>query len=60
MGLSPQQDMTVQAVDEFVDKLRRLRRRQAAYVRHMNDMNTLLIQFRMHVPEYSEGDSSVA
>ena len=53
--------MKVQAVDKFVDELKKIQEEaEAALRKACDDMKCFADQTQTHVPEYKEGGSSVA
>jgi len=57
MGFEPWQDVKVQAVDKFVDELKKIQEEaKAALHKAHDDMKHFADQTHMHTPEYKEGD----
>ena len=57
MGFEPQRDMKVQAVDKFVDKLKKIQEEAgAALHKAHDDMKCSADQLHAHTPEYKPGD----
>jgi len=56
MRFKPQQDMKVQAVDEFVDELKKIQEAKGALHKAHNDMKCFADQTHAHVLKYKEGD----
>jgi len=57
MGFEPQRDVKVQAVDKFVDELKKIQEEaKAALHKAHDDMKCFADQMHTHVPEYKEGD----
>jgi len=57
MGSEPRRDVKVQAVDEFVNELKKIQEEaKAALCKAHDDMKRFVDQTRVHTPEYKEGD----
>jgi len=57
MGFEPQWDVKVQAVDEFVNELKKIQEEaKAALCKACDDMKHFADWMCMHAPEYKEGD----
>jgi len=57
MGFEPQRDVKVQAVDKFVDKLKKIQgEAKVALHKACDDMKHFADQTCIHAPEYKEGD----
>jgi len=57
MGFEPQRDVKVQAVDKFVDKLKKIQEEdEAALHKPCDDMKHFADRMHVHAPEYREGD----
>jgi len=56
-GFNPQREVKVQAVDKFVDKLKKIQREaEAALHKAYDDMKHFADQMHAHAPEYKVGD----
>ena len=57
MGFKPQREVKVQAVDKFVDKLRKIQgEAEVALHKACDDMKCFADQMHVHAPEYKVGD----
>jgi len=61
MGFEPWRDVKVQAVDEFVNELKKIQEEaEAALHKACDDMKHFADRTRAHMPEYKEGGPGVA